>query len=190
MRRLGLASIIGGAVVFTFGFMAVHFVGLPAVNSVGQEIYPHIPRGWQWVIGAKIIGFVGSQLLMGGIVLAYLWDREMTWARASVGAALFVLEIIIVMAIIPNEWLGLTQGEFQWTSQRIAFTLPGWLTLNNDVSISYGAIKDAVSGGYSAVVLGAILVGIYRVQERAKRGPAERPTIVSEYGRPVVKGNR
>jgi hypothetical protein len=190
MRRLGIIAVIGGTVVLSVGIAAAHFVGLPETNSLGQEIYPHVPRGWVWEIGAKLVGLAGSQILIAGIVLAWLWDREMTWARASVGAALFTMETIILMAIVPNEWLGLTQGEFQWTSQRVAFTVPGWLTLNNDLSISYGAIKDIVSGTYSAAVLGAILVTVYQVQERQKRGPADRPTVVSDYGRPVVKGGR
>ena len=136
---------IGGAVIFVVGFMAAHFVGLPGVNTVGQEIYPHVPRGWPWEIGAKLVALVGSQILLAGIVAVWIWDLPMTWARASVGAAIFTLETIVFMAIIPNEWLGLTQGEFAWTSQKVAFTLPSWLVLNNEVSVSYGAIKDIVS---------------------------------------------
>ena len=190
LRQLGLIAVIVGTAIFTVGFMAAHFTDLPETNSVGQEIYPHVPRGWVWVIASKLVGFIGSQILLVGIVLRWLWDRPMTWARASVGAGLFVLESIILMAIIPNEWLGLTQGEFQWTSQRVAFTLPDWLTLNNDIAISYGAIKDVVSGTYSVIVLVAILVGVYQFQERAKRGPADEKLSTSDYGRPVVKGSR
>ena len=190
LRQLGLVALIVGTVVFTAGFMAAHFTDLPETNSVGQEIYPHVPRGWVWVVLSKLVGFAGSQLMLVGIALRWLWDREMTWARASVAAALFVMESIILMAIIPNEWLGLTQGEFQWTSQRVAFTIPSWLTLNNNLSISYGAIKDIVSGTYSVIVLVAMLVGIYQVQERAKRGPADVPEKTSDYGRPVIKGGR
>ncbi len=190
LRRLGLLAVIGGAAVFAGGFMAAHFTGLPELNSLNQEIYPHVPRGWQWVIGSKIVSLVGSQILIAGIVVVWIWDKPMTWARASVGAALFTLETLVWFAIIPNEWLGLTQGEFQWTSQEVAFTLPRWLTLNNSLSISYGAIKDAVSGGYSAGILVALLVGIYQVQERAKRGPVEKPAVLSDYGRPVIKGDR
>jgi hypothetical protein len=170
--------------------MAAHFIGLPEVNSLGQQIYPDIPRGWMWEIGAKVVALIGSQVLLAGVVAAWIWDREMTWARASVGAAIFTLETLVFFAIIPNEWLGLAQGEFQWTSQKVAFTLPRALTLNNDIAISYGAIKDAVAGGYSAGILVALLVGVYQVQERRRRGPVEKPVTLSEYGRPVVKGGR
>jgi len=190
LRRLGMPAVIVGAVVFTIGFMAAHFVGLSEANSLGQEIYPHIPRGWQWEVAAKLVALAGSQILVAGVVVGWIWDREMTWARASFAALIFTLELLVFFAIIPNEWLGLTQGEFQWTSQRVAFTIPKWLTLNNDISISYGVIKDAVNGGYSAGALVALLVGVYQVQERAKRGPAEKKAVVSDYGRPVVKGGR
>jgi len=190
LRQLGLIAVIVGSAILTAGFMAAHFTDLPETNSLGQEIYPHVPRGWVWVIASKIVGLIGSQILIVGIALRWLWDRELTWARASVAAGLFVLESIILLAMIPNEWLGLTQGEFQWTSQKVAFTLPAWLTLNNNISISYGAIKDIVSGTYSVAILVAMLVGVYQVQERAKRGPAEVPAKTSDYGRPVVKGSR
>ncbi len=62
--------------------------------------------------------------------------------------------------------------------------------LNNEVSVSFGAIKDAVSGGYSAGALGAVLVGAYKYQEWTKKRGAPKPQKVSTYGRPLVKGER
>lgn len=186
--RLGILAVVVGGIIFTVGFMAVHFTGLSETNSVGQEIYPHIPRGWVWVTLAKIVALVGSQILIIGIVFGWLFDREMTWARASVGAAIFVIQILVFFAIIPNEWLGLTQGEFEWTSQKEAFKIPSFLVLNNNVSISFGAIKDIVSGGYSATMLGAMLVGMYQYQEWNKRRGEPKPPKTSGYGRPLVKG--
>jgi hypothetical protein len=97
--------------------------------------------------------------------------------------------MLILFGVVPNQWLTLTQGTFEWTGQKIAFTLPTWLMLNNEVSISYGAIKDVVSGTYSALLLVVIAVGAYQIQERAKRPKAPPPPRFSTYGRPLVKRN-
>jgi hypothetical protein len=187
-QRIGIAGLVVGMAIFTFGFMAAHFTGLSAENSIGVEQYPFVPRGWQWVIGSKTIALIGGQMMVIAVVFGWLFDRTMTWARAAVGATLFTLEIMVFFAIIPNEWLGLTQGEFEWTSQNVAFTLPGFLVLNNEVSISYGAIKDVVSGTYSAVLLVVVLVGIVKAQEWSQSRHEPKPPRLSKYGRPVVKG--
>lgn len=198
--RLGVAAAVAGVALFVIGVAIAHFSGLSPTNSLGQEIYPHIPRcAWFetdpntcWVIptGGQIIALVGSQLFLGGIVLAWVIGRPLTWARATLAALFTTIEMIILFGVVPNQWLALTQGTWEWTGQRIAFTLPKWLMLNNEVSISYGAIKDIVSGGYSAALLGAIAVGVYQIQERAKRGPAQKPQKVSPFGRPIVEGDR
>jgi hypothetical protein len=197
--RLGVTGIIAGLGALLFGVFMAHFTGLPETNGVGQEIYPHIPRCvgigldedfgcWMLPTLGQSIGFIGSQILMAGLFVGWIWKREMTWARATVAAMLFTVEMLLLFGVVPNEWLALTQGNFEWTSQKVWFTLPKWLVLNNDVSISFGVVKDAVAGGYSAVLLGAIAVGIYQVQERAKKAGAPKPQPVSPFGRPLVKG--
>jgi len=185
--RVGIVGLIAGLAIFTAGFMAVHFIGLPETDSIGRDLYPFVPRGWQWDIGAKIVALIGSQIMVAAVVFGWLFDRTLTWARASVGAMIFTMEIIVWLGIVPNEWLGLAQGEFAWTSQKVAFTLPSWLVLNNGISISYGAIKDIVSGTYAAGVLGAVLVGMYKYQEWDKTRGEAKPLPLSDYGRPVVK---
>ncbi len=189
-RKIGLAAIVAGTAVLAVGILAAHFTGLPPEDNLGREIYPAIPRGWAWVVISQLVALGGSQIIVAGIVIGWLWDREMTWALANVGALVFTAEIIILFGMIPNEWLTLTQGTFEWTSQREAFEIPPWLVLNNEVSISYAAIKDAVSGGYSAGLLGALLVGMYKYQEWKKTAGAPKPQKVSTYGRPLVKGER
>ncbi len=188
--RLGIAGVVVGSAIFMAGVFIAHFTGLAAADDLGREIYPAIPRGWQWVLLGQLIALAGSQVLLAGIVLGWLWDRPMTWALANVGAMVFTVEMIIVFGIVPNEWLGLTQGTFEWTSQREAFTIPEWAVLNNQVSVSFGAIKDAVSGGYSATMLGVVLVAMYQLQEWKKKGRTAKPQPVSTYGRPIVKGDQ
>ncbi|MFQ5517119.1 MAG: hypothetical protein ACE5E8_06045 [Acidimicrobiia bacterium] len=188
-RRLGWAGLVVGLLVFTFGFVAVHFTGLPEQDSLGVDIYPGIPRGWQVVLIGQLIAFTGSQFAIAAVVVGWLWERKMTWARATLGALIFALESTIIFGIVPNEWLNLTQGTLEFTGQRIAFSLPGWLVLNNDVAISFATIKDVVHAGWDTLWFTGMLVGIYQWQVRQQR-PSIRPQPLSTYGRPVVKGER
>ena len=196
--RIGVVGVVAGSLLLVAGIVAAHFTGLPELDSVGREIYPSIPRCawfesgskcWVLPISSQIIAVIGSQILMAAIVFGWIYERTLTWAKATVGAFIFTLEMIILFGIIPNEWLGLTQGTFEWTRQKIAFSLPKWLALNNDVGISYGVVKDAVAGGYVSIVLGGIAVGAYRWQERPAEKPA-KPLTLSTYGRPLIKGGR
>ncbi len=202
-QRLGITGVGVGLGLLVLGVFAAHFTGLPETNSVGQEIYPHVPRcapfeplltdGACWVIptSMQLLAVIGSQVLFAGIVIGWILGRPLTWARATVAALLFTVEMLIIFGLVPNQWLALTQGTFEWTGQRIAFTIPKFLVLNNDVSISYGVIKDVVSGGYSALMLGIVAVTAYQVQERARRPKtAKAAERVSMYGRPLVKGER
>lgn len=195
--RLGIAGAVVGLVVMAFGILMAHFTGLSETNSVGQEIYPHIPRClpfesdpakcWLLPTTGQIIALVGSQVLLAAVVLGWVLGRPLTWARATLGAFVFMVEMLILLGVVPNQWLVLTQGTFEWTGQKVAFTLPSWLMLNNEVSISYGVIKDVVSGGYSALVLVVVAVTAYRLQERAKKADVPPPPRFSTYGRPLVK---
>jgi hypothetical protein len=195
--RLGVVGVAAGLVLLVFGILMAHFTGLSETNSVGREIYPHIPRClpfeddpatcWMLPTTGQLIALVGSQVLLAAVVFAWVLGKPLTWARATLAAFVFTIEMLIVFGVVPNQWLTLTQGTFEWTGQKIAFTLPRWVMLNNEVSISYGTIKDLVSGGYSAVALGAIVVAAYQLQERAKRADAPPQPRVSSYGRPLVK---
>ena len=204
-KRLGITGVVAGLGLLLAGSLLAHFTGLPATNDVGQEIYPHIPRcAWFepvltdaacWVIptSMQLLAVIGSQVLFAGILIGWIIGKPLTWARATVAALIFTVEMLIIFGIVPNEWLALTQGTFEWTSQRIAFTIPRWLVLNNDVAISYGAIKDIVAGGYSATMLGIVAVTAYQLQERAKKAQqraAKPEKKVSTFGRPLVKGER
>ena len=187
-RRIGIAGTVAGGAVSITAALAAHFVGLPKLNNLGMEIYPAIPRAWQLETLLQIVSLGGVLLMMAGIAVGFLYGRKMTWARASIGATLFSALMIILFGIIPNQWLTLAQATWQWTPQRIAFSLPRWLTLNNEIAISYSAIKDAVSGGYSVVVTGAIVVAMIKWQTRDASAPkAAPPEPVSPYGRPLRK---
>lgn len=198
-RRIGVIGLAAGMAIFVVGVLAAHFTGLPDTNAVGQELYPHIPRCFWfetahpcWVLPttAQLTALLGSQIAVAALVFGWIWRRPMTWARATVGAFLFTLELIVFMGIVPNQWLAIAQGTLAWTEQKVVITVPSWLVLNNEVSLTYGALKDVITAGYNTTVLVAVAIGAYQLQERAKRGEQPKPTIVSSYGRPVVKGDR
>jgi hypothetical protein len=113
----------------------------------------------------------------------------MTWARAAFTAFLAWIELVIIYGIVPSEWLNLSQTDLDWSPQKIALTIPPWLMLGNEVSLSFAALKDAISGAYHVVTLGAAAVFAVRVQQLNKpRKVADKPVPVSPYGRPLIKG--
>ena len=171
--------------------MFAHFTGLDEFDNIGREIYPSIPRGWLLELAGQAVAVGGALLVIAGLTLAFLYDRRLTWARASLGAALFTALMMILFGIVPNQWLTLAQGQFEWTSAKIAFTIPSWLVLNNEVAISYAVIKEAIVAGYATNLLVAVAVVMYQWQERAKkRAAGPPPNLVSVYGRPVTKIGR
>lgn len=189
--QIGIAAMVAGALIGIGGSLVAHFTGLPETDSLGRDLYPAIPRGWFAVLVGQLISLGGVFLFLAGTTLAFLYKRQMTWARASIGATVFVSLMLILFGIIPNEWLTLTQATFEWTPQKIAVTIPPALALGNEVSISLAAVKDIVSGTYAVVALGAVAVGMYQWQERQKKAAsAPPPKPVSPYGRPVTKVKR
>lgn len=197
-QRLGWIGIVAGSILLIVGVLVAHFTGLPLQDSVGRDVYSWIPRCapfesdpnacWMLPTLGQATAVLGSQLVVAGIVFGWLFDRPLTWARATVGAFLFTLEVMILFAIVPNQMVALMQGTFEWTSQKTFVTIPPWLVLNNNVSISYGTLKDLLVAGYATTMLVAFLVVPYQYQERMKRRGQPRPTVTSVYGRPVVKG--
>ena len=187
-RQIGIGAIAIGAVAGVAGALFAHFTGLPTTDALGQDLYPAIPRGWIFELTGQLVSVGGGLVLMAGITLAFLYKRPMTWARASIGAALFTTLMLVLFGIVPNQWLTLTQSVWEWTPQKIFVTIPPWLVLNNEVEISYAALKDVVSGTYVVVALGAVAVTMYQWQERQKRAEtAPPPKPVSTYGRPLTK---
>lgn len=197
-KRLGVIGVVAGSVLLFVGVLIAHYTNLPVENSVGQPIHPSIPRCaffegdaakcWALPTLGHLTAILGSQILIAAIVLGWIFDRPLTWARATMGAFLFTLEAMILFGIVPNEWLSLTQGPLEWTRQRDAFTIPKWLVLNNNVTITFGVLKDMVVAGYMTTTLVIVLVGAYKYQEWSKRRGEPRPTTTSVYGRPVVRG--
>ena len=184
---IGAGGLAAGLVVFAVGITIAHFTNLPEFDAQGNEVLPSIPRGWQLYTLGQLIAVGGSQVMIGAAVYGWLWERPLTWVRATVGALLGWIQLVLYFGIIPSEMLNLAQGPLEWTS-RTAFTIPKFLVLNNEVAISYSTLKDAIVAGYYTNAFIALVVGVYLAQEWIKkRRDAPAVTTVSEYGRPLQK---
>lgn len=199
--RMGVLVMAAGAGIALIGSLAVHFIGLPKINSFGEEIYSWIPRGWQITLVAQIVALTGVLVAMAGMALAFLYQRELTWARATIGAFLFTSLMMILFGVIPNEFLTLTQSTLDWSGLKLAvpacsltdswFCLPEFVTLGNPVSISYAALKDMIGQGYILTVTAVTVITMWKWQERSKQLAEQGPApAVSKYGRPITKVER
>lgn len=191
----GIAALVIGLVIALVGALWAHFTGLSEVDDVGRQIYTHIPRGWFFVVIGQLVSLGGTLLAMGGIALAFLYEKKMTWARAAIGGMLFTGLMIILYGVIPNEWLTYTQAEWEWTDQKLWVQVPSSLIGGNELNISAAAMKDIISGTYVLVVTGAIGAAMIAWQkrdeiiaDRAKKKEAKGN--VSVYGRPLQKAGR
>lgn len=184
---LGLV-LLGIIVAIVFSFL-VHTAEADEFNEFGEAIFVGFPRGWVPALIAQTIALGGVLLSMAGIALAFLYKRQLTWARAMLGALLFAALMFVLFAIIPNQMLTIFQSTLEWTPQKIFFTVPSWLVLGNDLSISYAALKDMIVAGYVTTLLILLPVVMYQWQERAKKADEPKPEPVSNYGRPMRAGS-
>ena len=186
-----------GTLLLAVGVVIAHYAAFPETELIDGVEVPlqvdylgWIPRGWLWVTIGQIIGFVGSQFMVVGALFLWFVGRKLTWARATFGAFIAWIQLVLYFGVVPSEWLNLTQGPLEFTDQRIAFTIPSWLVLGNQVDVSLAAIKDAVSGTYNLIMLGIAIVIGYKIQDWGKARPeAEKKKRKSVYGRPLVKGD-
>ncbi len=189
--QIGILLMVAGSVLALAAAFAVHLIGLPKVNEFGVELYPAVPRGWVPNLAAQIVSLTGVLIAMAGMTLAFLYDRKLTWARASLGAFLFTALMMILFGVIPNEYLTLVQSTLNWSNQRTLITLPSWLVFGNDISISWAAFKDMVGQGYILTCIAGTGIVMWKWQERTKRLATEGPPeLVSKYGRPITKVER
>ncbi len=195
--RVGAGAIVVGLLLMVIGITVVHIYGRPAedVPTVWpfEQMFTGIDLGFHKFMKGfgYLITFAASQLLIGGAAIVWLLKQKMTWARATFAAFLTWMEMVVIFGIVPSEWLNFSQTDLDWSFQRPVpglDPLPAWLVLNNDVTITWGAVKDAISGGYNVTML--VLGGwfAYKVQDITKPRPAAATEErVSPYGRPLVK---
>ena len=181
----GIVLIAIGLIVAIGGSVLVHMTEAPDVDDLGGSVYPNVPRGWVLVTIAQMIALGGVLMVMAGITLGWIWERPLTWARAMLGALLFTGLMFIIFAIIPNQFLTITQATLEWTPTKVFVTVPAAVVMNNDVAISYATLKDMIAAGYVTTMAIGIPVFMYWWQGREERAKVPKPTPVSKYGRPM-----
>lgn len=192
---LGVSAMGVGLALALLGALWAHFTGLGKIDDVGREIYTHIPRGWVWVLLGQLVSLGGVFIFLGGTTLAFLYEKKLTWARASVGAGVFTSLMIILFGVIPNEWLTYTQAVWEWTDQKLWVKIPTSLLGGNELNLSAAAVKDIIASTYTVVVTGAVGFGMIRWQKRDEiRANKEKTKAGTEnlytYGRPLQKVER
>lgn len=183
---IGYLTILVGIFLTVVASVAVHMMESPEFDALGRELYAAVPRGWLPVTIAQSMAIGGVLILMAGIWFAHIHLRKLTWSIAMLGALLFSALMLILFAVIPNQFLTLAQGPLDWTSQKVFVTIPAFLVLGNEVAISYAALKDILLQGWVGTLLIGIPVLMYQIQEHSKKNKnAPPPTPVSDYGRPL-----
>lgn len=188
--RYGWTMMVLGALGLAIGVILVHYANMPP-EAEQSGVFGWIPRGWFPKGIGYLIGFGASQLMLVGAALAFVLGKGMTWARATFTALLVWMEFVLIFGIVPSEWLNLAQTDLDWSTQRIAFTIPPWLVLGNAVDVSWGAIKDSISMGYNLTMLAGAAVLAYKLQDIGGGRPAQadKSEQVSPYGRPLVRSD-
>lgn len=187
-----------GTLLLILAVWWIHFSSFSETELVdGVEVpvvltaFDWVPRGWFWKGLGYLAAFAASQLMLAGAGFLFILNQRLTWSRALFGAFLAWMELLLLFGIVPSEWLNLAQTDLDWSSQRIAFAIPSFLVLGNEVEISWGVVKDLISTGWHLVMIPAVALFALEVQKMYDGRPAsaEEPEKRSPYGRPLVKGD-
>jgi hypothetical protein len=187
-RRIGGGLLILGLLGVVLGVIWIHWSSLSPEQEVGFLNW--FPRGTIWKgIGYLIILGATTMALVGA---TFLWvlNQKMTWARATVAAFIAWIALVFFFGMVPSEWLNYAQTDLDWSSQRVAVSIPPFLVLGNTVELSWAMIKDSISMGYHIVMLGVAAVLALQIQKIKEGRPATAAPVEkkSPYGRPLVKG--
>jgi hypothetical protein len=197
-KQIGWALLIAGLLGLVLGVIWIHWSSIPrteVIDGVETEVVVDylnwFPRGILWkgigyliVLGATTMALVGSLFL-------WVLNQPLTWARATVAAFITWIALVFFFGMVPSEWLNYAQTDLDWSSQRVAVSIPPFLMLGNHVDISWAVVKDLISANYHVVMLVAAAVLALEIQKMRQGRPAEAAAAkVSPYGRPLVRGER
>jgi hypothetical protein len=197
-RSIGGGLLVIGLFGIVLGVIWIHWSSFPQTQLVDGVEVPVVldtldwwPRGALWkglgylvVLGATTLALVGATFL-------WVLNQKMTWARATVAALISWLALVFFFGMVPSEWLNFAQTDLDWSSQRVAVSIPPILVLGNTVELSWAMVKDSISMGYHVVMLVVSAVLALQIQKIKAGRPASAAPVekTSPYGRPLVKGN-
>ena len=143
---------------------------------------------------ASLITSTVVTILMIGVLLLVARRREpgtpLTWAEAFAAATYLFLLMMMVYAIVPNQWMTYADSELKWRKDVFfdpwgtgsILPIKGW----GRVTFPKEALRDIiVSGIYGAGLVGHVL-GWLAWQRRGKAKPSTA-VDTSAFGRPLVK---
>jgi hypothetical protein len=198
-KQIGWLLLLAGLAGLVIGVIWIHWASLPETELVDGVEMPVVvdqlnwfPRGIWWKAAGYIIVLGSTTFALIGPVFLWVLNQKMTWARATTAAVIAWMALVFYFGMVPSEWLNFAQTDLEWSSQRVALTIPPFLVLGNTVDISYAMIKDSIQMGYSLGLLGFAAVLAIQIQKMkdgrpASAQPAEKK---SPYGRPLVRGER
>lgn len=196
-KSIGWSMLGVGTLLLAVAVWWIHFSSFPQTEIVdGVEVdvvltsFDWVPRGWYWKALGYVAAFVASQLMLAGAALIWILNQKLTWSRALFAAFLSWIELVLLFGIVPSEWLNLAQTDLDWSSQRVALTIPPFLVLGNEIDISWAVVKDLISTGWHLVMIPAVAIFALQVQRMYDGRPAsaEKAEPKSPYGRTLVKG--
>lgn len=197
-RRIGGGLLTLGVLGLVLGVVWIHWSSFPQAELVNGVETPVVvdflnwwPRGTLWKGLGYLVVLGATTLVLIGATFLWVLNQEMTWARATVAALIAWVALVFYFGMVPSEWLNYAQTDLDWSSQRVALSIPPFLVLGNSVDISWAAIKDSIQMGYSLGLLGfagLLAIQIQKIKEGrpASAAPAEKK---SPYGRPLVRGS-
>ena len=197
-KTIGASLLLIGFLGLILGVIWIHWSSLAKTEIVNGVEVPVVvdylnwwPRGTLWKGVGYLIVLGSTTFCLVGALFLWVLNQKMTWARATTAALIAWLALVFYFGMVPSEWLSYAQTDLDWSTQRIAFVIPPVLVLGNTVEISWGVIKDAISGGYHIAGLGAAAVFALQIQRMKEGRPASAAPVEkkSPYGRPLVKGN-
>ena len=187
-----------GLLGLVLGVIWIHWSQLPSTELVDGETVPVVveylnwwPRGMFWKGAGYLVVLGATTMVLVGATFLWVLNQPMTWARATFAAFIAFIALVFYFGMVPSEWLNFAQTDLNWSNQRDALTIPAFLVLGNEVSISYAAIKDSIQMGYSLGLLGFsgfLAIQIQKMKEGRPASAASPAEKKSPYGRPLVKG--
>jgi hypothetical protein len=197
-RRIGGGLLFLGVAGLVLGVIWIHWSSLPQTETVNGVEVPVVvdylnwwPRGLLWKGAGYLVVLGATTMTLVGATLLWVLNQKMTWARATVAAFIAWVALVFYFGMVPSEWLNFAQTDLDWSSQRVALSIPPILVLGNTLEISWAVIKDSIQMGYSLGLLGFAAVLAIQIQKMKEgRPPSAAPVEKkSPYGRPLVRGS-